>query len=65
MPFSAVREFLKLEAAGGILLIIASALALIIANSPLSGLYVAWLDILVAVRVRRAVGRTAFDLLDQ
>jgi len=50
MPFSAVREFLKLEAAGGILLIVASAMALIVANSPLSALYTAWLDIPVAVQ---------------
>ncbi|AEP10137.1 Na+/H+ antiporter NhaA [Micavibrio aeruginosavorus] len=34
-----MRDFFRLEAAGGIVLICASILALIIANSPLSGLY--------------------------
>jgi NhaA family Na+:H+ antiporter len=33
------REFLRLESAGGVLLVIASVAALILANSPLSGLY--------------------------
>lgn len=33
------REFLRLESAGGVLLVIASVVALILANSPLSGLY--------------------------
>ncbi|GAB6054267.1 Na+/H+ antiporter NhaA [Magnetospira thiophila] len=51
MPVSAIREFLKLEAAGGIMLIIASAFALILANSPLSSLYSATLDIPVSVQV--------------
>lgn len=45
-----MREFLRLEAAGGIVLIFASALALILANSPLSSLYIASLDIPVAVQ---------------
>jgi len=34
MPLSAIREFLKLEAAGGIILILAAAFAIILANSP-------------------------------
>ncbi|MBT3549948.1 MAG: Na+/H+ antiporter NhaA [Rhodospirillaceae bacterium] len=50
MPLSAIREFLRLEAAGGIVLIIASALAIILANSPLSGFYLATLDIPVAIQ---------------
>ena len=50
MPLSAIREFLRLEAAGGIVLIIASALAIILANSPLSGFYSATLDIPVAIQ---------------
>ena len=50
MPISAIREFMKLEAAGGIILILASALALILANSPLSPFYLAALDIPVAVQ---------------
>ncbi|AWB09117.1 Na+/H+ antiporter NhaA (plasmid) [Azospirillum humicireducens] len=38
-PISIFREFMKSEASGGILLMIAAALALIVANSPLSGVY--------------------------
>ena len=38
-PLEALREFLKLESAGGILLLLAASLALIISNSPLAGLY--------------------------
>lgn len=44
MPVSTAREFIKQEAAGGIVLIFASALALIIANSPLNAFYTAFLD---------------------
>lgn len=35
----AIRKFLKLESAGGIILIIAAAIAMIIANSPLQSVY--------------------------
>ncbi|UXI00836.1 Na+/H+ antiporter NhaA [Photobacterium sp. TY1-4] len=35
----AIRKFLKLESAGGIILIVAAAIAMIIANSPLEPLY--------------------------
>src|SRR5688572_2983413 len=38
-PRSAVRAFLKSEAAGGIVLMAAAALALIVANSPLAEAY--------------------------
>jgi NhaA family Na+:H+ antiporter len=38
-PRSALREFLGSEAAGGVLLMAAAALALIVANSPLAGAY--------------------------
>ncbi|MFP5514288.1 MAG: Na+/H+ antiporter NhaA [Alphaproteobacteria bacterium] len=38
-PISIFREFMESEASGGILLMIAAALALIVANSPLSGVY--------------------------
>ncbi|QKC93456.1 Na+/H+ antiporter NhaA [Mesorhizobium sp. NZP2298] len=38
-PVSVFREFLDSEAAGGIILMAAAALALIVANSPLSGTY--------------------------
>ncbi len=48
---SALREFLKLESSGGILLCITAALAMIVANSPLAGLYQSLLDTPVAVQV--------------
>lgn len=48
---SAIREFLRLEAAGGILLVLASALALVWSNSPAAGVYVGLLDTPVAVQV--------------
>jgi NhaA family Na+:H+ antiporter len=51
MPVNAIREFLKLEAAGGLLLIFGAAFALILANSPLSGFYDGLLDIPLAVQV--------------
>ena len=38
-PVSVFREFLDGEASGGIILIAAAALALIVANSPLAGGY--------------------------
>jgi len=46
-----IKEFLKLEAAGGIMLVGAAALAMIMANSFLGGTYVAILEIPVAVQV--------------
>lgn len=51
MPLTAIREFLKLEAAGGILLVIAAVLALVLANSPLAWLYNGFLDIPVQIQV--------------
>ncbi|MBT8076149.1 MAG: Na+/H+ antiporter NhaA, partial [Gammaproteobacteria bacterium] len=33
------RDFLRLESAGGVLLVIAAVVALLLANSPLAGLY--------------------------
>ena len=47
----AIDEFLALESAGGILLVIAAALALLCANSPLYELYQSVLDTRVAVIV--------------
>ena len=47
----ALREFIALESAGGILLAIAAAAALTLANSPLAFLYDAFLDTPVEVRV--------------
>ena len=51
MPISMIREFLKFEAAGGIVLIFAAALALVLANSPLDTIYLAFLDIPLAIQV--------------
>ena len=48
---NAVAEFLKLEAAGGILLVAAAALAMGLANSPLAPFYGALLDTPVELRV--------------
>jgi Na+:H+ antiporter, NhaA family len=47
----ALGDFFRLEAAGGIVLIAAAALALLIANSPLSGMYARLLDLPLQVRV--------------
>ena len=47
---SSIRDFLKQESAGGILLVVASVFALLFANSPLSGLYTNLLNIPVEVR---------------
>jgi NhaA family Na+:H+ antiporter len=46
-----VKEFMKLESAAGILLIAATILALVAANSPFVGLYKAFLDTPVEMRV--------------
>lgn len=48
---SAIRDFLKLEAASGILLVIAAILAMIAANSPLAGLYNGLIDIPFEIRL--------------
>ena len=49
----AIREFLALEAAGGILLGSAALAALLLANSPLDVVYLRFLDIPVEVRIGR------------
>lgn len=46
-----LAEFLRLESAGGILLMLAAALAIILANSPLSSLYSLFIDTPVEVRI--------------
>jgi len=51
MPLSALHRFLKLEAAGGFLLMAAAILALVLANTPLAWLYDGLLDIPVMVQV--------------
>jgi NhaA family Na+:H+ antiporter len=48
---SSISRFFQLEAAGGLLLIAAAALALIINNSPLSWLYNAFLDVPVVAQI--------------
>lgn len=47
---SYIRDFLKLEAASGILLLVAAVLAMLMVNSPLQGLYEDFLSIPVIVR---------------
>jgi NhaA family Na+:H+ antiporter len=47
----ALGDFFRLEAAGGIVLIAAAALALLVANSPLAGVYARLLDLPLQVRV--------------
>jgi NhaA family Na+:H+ antiporter len=46
-----LHEFLRLEAAGGLILMIAAVLALFVANSPLATSYAALLDLPLEVRV--------------
>ncbi len=46
-----MRQFIRLEAAGGILLLIAAVVAMLIANSPLAALYGNLLDTTIAVEV--------------
>lgn len=46
-----IRQFLKLEAASGVLLIIAAILALIMANTPLQGIYQQFLNIPIVVKI--------------
>ncbi len=48
---SAVADFMKLESAGGMLLLLAAILAMLIANSPLSAFYDSLLNTTVAVQV--------------
>lgn len=48
---NAVQSFIKLESAGGILLLCAAILAMIVANSPLSSIYDQFLDTTIAVQV--------------
>jgi NhaA family Na+:H+ antiporter len=48
---SAIREFMKLESAGGVLLLIAAVAAMLVANSPLLPVYDAFLDAPVGIQV--------------
>lgn len=46
-----IRKFLRLEAAGGLLLIIAAIVALVMANSPLQWVYQQFLEIPIAIKI--------------
>lgn len=51
MPIATLREFFKQEAAGGVVLVIASALAVVAANSPVQQVYQAFLDLRMEIRI--------------
>ena len=51
MPITAIREFMRLEAAGGIVLVISAGLALVMANTALAPFYQLFLDVPVVVQV--------------
>ncbi|CNK52942.1 Na+/H+ antiporter NhaA [Yersinia aleksiciae] len=46
-----IRQFLRQEAAGGLILIFAAIVALLMANTPLQGVYQSFLDVPVSVKV--------------
>lgn len=48
---TAVRDFMRLESAGGLLLLAAAIIAMVVANSPLASLYNAFLETPVAIQV--------------
>jgi len=50
-PLEAVRDFMRLESAGGVFLLIAALLAMLIANSPVASLYDALLNTPVAIQI--------------
>lgn len=51
MVISYIRNFLRLEAAGGLLLVLAAALAMLMVNSPFAGLYDSFLALPVELRI--------------
>ena len=51
MISKAMREFMRLEAAGGILLIVATILAMVVVNSPAKTIYDSFLDTPIEVRL--------------
>jgi len=51
MPITLIREFLRLEAAAGIILFMAAVLAMTLDNSPLRWLYDGLLTTTVAIQV--------------
>jgi NhaA family Na+:H+ antiporter len=56
-PFTAVRDFVRLESAGGIVLVIAGALAMIAANTPLATAY----ETMLQLPIRLQFGTVVFD----
>jgi len=52
---SMIHDFLKKESSGGLLLIFASVAAMILANSPLSGIYDMMLEVPVAIQIGELV----------
>ena len=48
---TAIREFLRLESASGMVLFAAGVLAVLVANSPLAGAYAAFLDMPLTIRL--------------
>ena len=61
-PRSALRAFLKSEAAGGIVLMAAAALALVVANSPLAEAYRHLLDFEIGPTLSSKLGPMTFHL---
>lgn len=51
MAIDTLRQFFRLESSGGILLVAAAVLALLVSNSPLAWLYKAFLDVPVVIQV--------------
>lgn len=51
MPLKIIRDFLRLESAGGILLVAAAALAMVLANSPFAHFYEGFLATPVEIRI--------------
>ena len=51
MPLSAIREFLRHEAAGGVVLLIAAAFAFILTNSPLADHYLQFFELHLSLKL--------------
>ncbi|HEX6573199.1 MAG TPA: Na+/H+ antiporter NhaA, partial [Steroidobacteraceae bacterium] len=56
-PFTALRDFVRLESAGGIVLVLAGALAMIAANTPLATAY----ETMLQLPIRLQFGSVVFD----
>ena len=59
---SAIRDFIQLESAGGLLLLFSALLALIVANSPIAYLYDTLLNVIVSVQIGEFVIRKPYLL---